>query len=113
MIEPNFNINKEIEDNNYGKFVIEPLDQGYGHTLGNSLRRVLLASLKGAAVTKVKISGVKHQFSTLPGLKEDIVHLILNIKKIRFKLHSDKAVTATLSVKGPEKIYAKNIEVSG
>ncbi|MBI5452234.1 DNA-directed RNA polymerase subunit alpha [Candidatus Gottesmanbacteria bacterium] len=112
MIEPNFTIKPETEKENYGKFVIEPLDQGYGHTLGNSLRRVLLTSLKGAAVTKIRIDGVKHQFSTLPGLKEDIVQFILNIKKIRFKLHTDKSVTVTLSVKGPKKIVAGLIESS-
>ncbi len=112
MIEPNFTIKKEAEKENYGKFIIEPLDQGYGHTLGNSLRRVLLTSLKGAAVTKVKINGIKHQFSTLPGLKEDIIQLILNIKKIRFKMHSGKPVIAHLSVKGPKKIFAKEIECS-
>ncbi len=82
MIEPNFTVKTEIEKPDYGKFIIGPLNQGYGHTIGNSLRRVLLTSLKGAAVTKVKIDGVKHQFSTLAGLKEDIVQLILNIKKI-------------------------------
>jgi len=110
MVEPNFIVKTEVEKSDYGRFIIEPLDQGYGHTLGNSLRRVLLTSLKGAAVTKVKIEGVKHQFSVLPGLKEDIVQFILNIKKIRFKLHTDKATTVTLSVKGPKKVVAGDIE---
>lgn len=110
MIEPNFSIKTEVEKEDYGKFVIEPLDQGYGHTLGNSLRRVLLTSLPGAAVTKIKIDGVKHQFSTLPGLKEDVVQLILNIKKIRFKLHSDKPVTMTLLIRGPKKVLAGEIK---
>jgi len=110
MIEPKFNIKKVVERQDYGMFVIEPLDQGYGHTLGNSLRRVLLSSLKGAAVTKVRIDGVKHQFSTLPGLKEDIIQLILNIKKIRFQLNSDKPVTVALSVKGPKKVTANDLE---
>lgn len=109
MIEPKFTVKKEIEKEDYGKFIIEPLEQGYGHTLGNSLRRVLLTSLKGAAVTKVKIDGVKHQFSTLAGLKEDIIQLILNLKRIRFKLSSEKAVTASLSMKGPMKILAKDL----
>jgi DNA-directed RNA polymerase subunit alpha len=112
MIDVKFNVKKDIEKPDYGKFSIEPLDQGYGHTLGNSLRRVLLTSLKGAAVRKVKIEGVKHPFSTLPGLKEDIIALILNIKKVRFKLNSDKPVTATLSVKGPAKVTAGDIECS-
>ena len=82
MFEPNFKIKLEEERPDYGKFIIEPLDQGFGHTLGNSLRRVLLSSLPGAAVTTIKIEGIKHQFSTIPGLTEDIVEFILNVKKI-------------------------------
>src|SRR3989344_3393337 len=110
MIDPDFTIKHEVEKNDFGRFSIEPLDQGFGHTLGNSLRRVLLTSLKGAAVTKVKIDGVKHPFSTLPGLKEDIIQLLLNVKKIRFKLNSDKPITVTLNSKGSGKIYAKQLE---
>ena len=110
MNTPLFETKQEEKKGNYAKFVISPLEQGYGHTLGNSLRRVLLSSLKGAAVTKVKIDGIRHQFSTLPGLKEDIIQLILNIKKIRFKLNSDKPVTVTLSVKGPKKVLARDLE---
>lgn len=112
MIEPNFSIKTESESVEYGKFIIEPLDQGYGHTLGNSLRRVLLTSLKGTAVTKVKIEGVKHQFSTLTGLKEDIVQFILNIKKIKFHTQFDKPLQVTLSAKGPKKVYAGDIKSS-
>lgn len=112
MNEPNFTVKPEIEKDDFGKFIIEPLDPGFGHTLGNSLRRVLLTSLKGAAVTRVKIEGVRHQFSTVPGLKEDIVQLILNIKKMRFKLFGDKPVTVTISAKGPKKILAGDIESS-
>jgi DNA-directed RNA polymerase subunit alpha len=110
MSEPRFNIKHEVEGADYGKFIIEPLEQGYGHTLGNSLRRVLLTSLKGAAVTKVKIDGVKHQFSTLSGLKEDIMQLVLNIKKIRFKINSDKAVIAKMSIKGAKVVTAADLE---
>lgn len=110
MIEPNFTIKTEIEKENYGKFIIEPLDLGYGHTLGNSLRRVLLSSLKGAAVTKVKIDGVKHQFSTIPGLKEDVIQFILNVKKIRFHLPAENEVVLTLDVKGPKKVTAADLE---
>lgn len=110
MIEPNFTIKAEVDKPDYGKFIIEPLDLGYGHTLGNSLRRVLLASLKGAAVTKIEIDGVKHQFSTISGLKEDVVQLILNVKKVRFKLEGDKAVVMTLNAKGPGKIVASDLE---
>lgn len=112
MLEPNFKLKIDKEEELYGKFIIEPLEQGYGQTLGNSLRRVLLTSLKGAAVTKIKISGVKHQFSTLPGLKEDTVELILNIKKLRLKQGTEKSTVLHLSAKGPKKVYAKDIEES-
>lgn len=110
MIEPSFSVKKDVEKENYGRFIIEPLEQGYGHTLGNSLRRVLLTSLKGAAVTKVHIDGVKHLFSTIPGLKEDIVQFLLNIKKLRFSLKTDKTAKVTLSVKGITKVTAKDIK---
>ncbi len=96
---------------NYAKFVISPLEQGYGSTLGNALRRVLLTSLPGAAVTGVKIAGVKHQFSTISGVKEDIVDFLLNLKKVRFTYHGDKPVKATLSVKGAGDAKAKDIKV--
>lgn len=72
----------------YGKFVCEPLERGFGITLGNSLRRVLLSSLQGAAITSVKIDGVLHEFSTIPGVKEDVTDLILNLKKVQLKLHT-------------------------
>ncbi len=101
---------KETED--FGKFIIEPLDQGYGHTVGNSLRRVLLTSLSGAAVTHVKISGVKHQFTAVSGMSEDIVELILNLKKLRLKISGDKPVKFTLDVKGPKEVKAKDITPS-
>lgn len=113
MIEPKFTIKKEIETATLGKFVLEPLEQGYGSTLGNSMRRVLLTSLRGAAVTKVRIDGVKHVFSTMPGLKEDIIELLLNMKKLRFSIASGKTATARLSVKGPAKITAADLEVDG
>lgn len=112
MIEPNFNVKREVEKENYGKFIIEPLNPGLGHTLGNSLRRVLLTSLRGAAVTQMRMDSVKHPFSTLPGLKEDIIQFLLNIKKIRFKLNADKSTKAILSVKGPKKILASDLEVA-
>lgn len=110
MIEPKFTVKHDVDEKDYGKFVIEPLEQGYGHTLGNSLRRVLLTSLKGAGVTKIKIEGVKHPFSTLPGLKEDVIQLLLNIKKIRLKLNSDKPVSIRLSAKGSMVVHASEIE---
>ena len=110
MLEPNFQLKPEIKKDDYGKFIIEPLPSGYGHTLGNALRRVLLTSLNGAAVTAVKISGVKHQFSTIPGLKEDIIELILNIKKIRLRLFDKKDAKMHLSVSGPREVKASDIE---
>lgn len=103
-------VQTEKETNDYGKFIIEPLAQGYGHTIGNSLRRVLLGSLPGAAITQVKISGVRHQFSTLPGMSEDIVEFILNLKKIRLKLSSDKQYKLSLEIKGPKEVKASDIE---
>jgi len=110
MNEPFFEINTEKEDTNYAKFVIAPLERGYGNTLGNSLRRVLLTSLPGAAIMNVRISSVKHQFSTLKGMKEDIVDFLLNLKKVRVKYEGEKAVKATISVKGPRDVIAKDIE---
>ena len=77
------------EDMRYGKFVVEPLERGYGTTLGNSLRRILLSSLPGAAVNSVKIDGVLHEFSVIPGVKEDVTEIILNIKGIAAKMHTD------------------------
>jgi DNA-directed RNA polymerase subunit alpha len=110
MTDPNFTIKTEVEEKNYGKFVIEPLEQGYGQTLGNSLRRVLLTSLPGAAVTSMKIEGVEHQFSTITGLKEDVVELSLNLKKVRLTIDTDGPVTLKLSKKGAGVISAGDIE---
>jgi len=110
MIDPTFKTKIEVDKPDYGLFVIEPLEQGYGQTLGNSLRRVLLTSLPGAAVTNVKIEGVRHQFTTLPGLKEDVVEFLLNVKKIRVIVPSDEPVKLTLSKKGPGEIRASDIE---
>lgn len=113
MNEPMFEIKEEGKSANYGKFVISPLEQGYGLTIGNSLRRVLLTSLPGLAVTSVKIAGVKHQFSTLAGMKEDIVEFVLNLKKVRFEGKVDKPVKATISVSKPGEFTAAEIKVSG
>ncbi|RLC32879.1 hypothetical protein DRH13_00840 [Candidatus Woesebacteria bacterium] len=107
--EPIFEIKKEGRKGNYGKFVISPLTKGYGNTLGNSLRRVLLTDLPGSAITSVRITGVKHQFSTLKGMKQDIVEFILNLKKVNFSYDSDKSIIATLLVKGPGEVKAKDI----
>lgn len=111
MADPTFQIEIEAQKPGYGLFVIAPLEQGYGQTLGNSLRRVLLASLPGAAITSVKIEGVRHQLSTLSGLKEDIVELILNIKKIRLIIEGNESVTLALSKKGPGEVVAGDIDV--
>ena len=113
MNEPTFEIKEEKRETNYGRFVISPLEQGYGLTIGNALRRVLLASLPGMAITSVKIAGVKHQFSTLSGMKEDTVEFILNLKKVRFSGKSDKAVKATLEVDKAGEFTAKSIKVGG
>lgn len=111
MVEPNFQIKSEQEAPEYGKFVIEPLEQGYGQTLGNSLRRVLLTSLSGAAITSVKIAGVKHQFSTIAGVKEDVTELMLNIKKIRLVSEGGERAVMTLSKKGPGEVTAGDFDV--
>lgn len=103
-------IQTEKETADFGKFIIEPLDQGYGHTIGNALRRVLLSSLPGAAITQVKIAGVRHQFSSMAGMSEDIVELILNLKKVRLQITDDKPVKLNLEVKGPKEVTAGDIE---
>lgn len=111
MNEPMFEIKEEKGKDNYGLFIISPLEQGYGDTLGNSLRRVLLTSLPGAAITTVRIGGVKHQFSTLKGMKEDVVEFLLNLKKVRFTYTGEKAVKASISVKESGEVKAKDIKV--
>src|SRR5689334_14433088 len=88
------------EDGHVGIYEIDGLYPGYGHTLGNSLRRIILSSLPGAAITKVKINGVSHEFSSIEGIKEDVIAILLNLKKVRIKLTSDEPVTLTLNVKG-------------
>lgn len=105
---------KEVEEKgNKGIYSFEPLPTGFGYTLGNALRRVLLTSIEGAAITQVRIPSVSHQFTTIPGIKEDVVELTLNLKKVRFKIHSDSPVIATISKKGAGKVTAKDIEVPG
>lgn len=112
MLEPTFKVKEGEKSATFGQFVIEPLEPGYGHTIGNALRRVLLTSIPGAAATSVKISGVKHRFSTMPSIKENVVDLILNIKGINFSL-SDAKPTAVvkLSVKGEREITAADLEL--
>ena len=107
------NINKVEETDNYGKFVVEPLERGYGTTLGNSLRRVMLASLPGAAITSVNIDGVLHEFSTVEGVTEDVTQIILNLKKVALRIDSDDAKNLELDVKGPAEVTAGDIKGDG
>lgn len=112
MIEiekPKIEIVEVSEDNTYGKFVVEPLERGYGTTLGNCLRRVLLSSLPGAAISSIKIQGVLHEFSTVPGVLEDVPEIILNIKGIAAKMYTDEPVILRLEVDGPREIKAGDI----
>lgn len=101
------------EEGNLGVYEIEGLYPGYGHTLGNSLRRIILSSIPGAAVTQLKIDGVLHEFSTIEGVKEDVITIILNLKKVRFRMSGDEPQTVTLSVKGAHKVTAKDIKTGG
>jgi DNA-directed RNA polymerase subunit alpha len=111
MIEPNFTVTVAEEVKDYSKLVLEPLTQGYGHTLGNALRRVLLTSMPGAAITSIKVKGVTHQFTTLPGMSEDIVELILNIKTLRIKLDGVTSATMKLEATGPGEVTAAQINL--
>ncbi len=97
------------EDPCYGKFVVEPLERGYGNTLGNSLRRILLSSLPGAAVTSIKIDGILHEFSTIPGVKEDVTEIILNLKKLAIALNGEDRKLAIINVAGPREVTAADI----
>jgi DNA-directed RNA polymerase subunit alpha len=97
------------DDPCYGKFVVEPLERGYGVTLGNSLRRILLSSLPGAAVTSVRIDGILHEFSTIPGVKEDVTEIILNLKKLAISLHGEDRKRAMINVTGPCEVTGADI----
>ncbi|SEN61406.1 DNA-directed RNA polymerase subunit alpha [Lihuaxuella thermophila] len=97
------------EDHRYGKFVVEPLERGYGTTLGNSLRRILLSSLPGAAVTTIQIDGVLHEFSTIPGVVEDTTEIILNLKQLALKIHSDEEKILEIDVEGAGEVKAADI----
>ena len=107
--KPRIEILELSEDATYGRFVVEPLERGYGTTLGNSLRRVLLSSLPGAAVSSIKIQDVLHEFSTIPGVLEDVPEIILNIKGIAAKVFTNEPVTLTLDIEGPQEITAGDI----
>lgn len=97
------------ENKNYGKFVVEPLERGYGTTLGNSLRRILLSSLPGAAVTSVKIDGILHEFSTIPGVKEDVTEIILNLKKLAVRINGENSKRVIINAVGPKTVTAGDI----
>ena len=106
-------ITSETVDDNRGSFVIEPLDRGFGYTFGNSLRRVLLSSLAGAAVTSVRIEGVAHEFSTIKGVTEDVTDIVLNVKQIALKMEGEGPKRLQLSATGPATVKAGDIMVSG
>lgn len=112
MIEiekPKIEIAEISEDNRYGKFVCEPLERGYGTTLGVSLRRILLSSLPGAAITSIRIDGVLHEFSTIPGVRDDVTNIILNLKELCLKMYSDEARTIRIDVDGEKEVTAADI----
>lgn len=113
MIEiekPRIEVAELTEDGSYGKFVIQPLERGYGITLGNSLRRVLLASLPGVAVTSIKVDGIVHEFSTIPGVKEDLTEIVLNIKGLTAKLHGDEPKVVYIEAEGEGEVTAGSIK---
>lgn len=110
MLDPIFKVKTDEQTDSYGRFIIEPLETGYAHTLGNALRRVLLSSLPGAAVTSVTIDGVKHQFQTLAGLQEDVVEFVLNLKKLRVRLMDGDKATLRLEANGSGEVTAANVE---
>lgn len=101
------------ESENYGMFEISPLSRGYGHTLGNALRRILYSSLRGTGITSVKVKGVDHEYSTLDGVKENVVDIIMNLKQIKFKTGVDEKFTCKISAKGKKVVTAADVEVSG
>ncbi len=113
MIEiekPRIDTEELSADGKYGRFVVEPLERGFGNTLGNSLRRVLLSSLEGVAVTSIKIDGVLHEFSTIPGVKEDVTEIVLNMKSLVAKLHSNGPKIVEISAEGPCEVTAESIK---
>ena len=107
-------IKMEISEDSYGKFVCEPLERGYGTTLGNSLRRILLSSLQGAAITAIKIDGVLHEFSTVPGVRDDVTNIILNLKEVCLKINGDyqEPPVIRIDVEGEREVTAADITSS-
>jgi DNA-directed RNA polymerase subunit alpha len=114
LIKPRgLTIDQETLSNTYGKFVAEPLERGFGLTLGNSLRRVLLSSLQGAAITSVKIEGVEHEFMTIPEVAEDVTDIILNLKEVLLQIHTNEVKTIRIDAEGPKEIKAGDIIADG
>ncbi|RKY46066.1 MAG: DNA-directed RNA polymerase subunit alpha, partial [Candidatus Neomarinimicrobiota bacterium] len=99
-------VEKDIKDNTFGRFVLQPLQRGFGTTIGNAMRRVLLTSVPGAAITSIRIDGILHEFSTIKGVVEDVPEIILNLKQVRIKLHDPKPDKVTLHLKGPGEFTA-------
>ena len=113
MIEiekPNITTVNLSDDGSFGKFIVEPLERGYGITLGNSLRRILLSSLPGVAVTSIKFDGVLHEFSTIPGVREDVTEIVLNVKGIIAKLHCNTPKTVIIDITGEKDVCAGDIK---
>lgn len=114
FVKPKIKLINENKDIHYGKFICEPLERGYGTTLGNALRRTMLSSLPGAAITGIKIEGIQHEFTSIPNIVEDVVEIILNLKEIRFKKYDEEPINLELKFKGAGEITAKDIkEVAG
>ncbi len=111
--KPRINCFDDAEGVSYGKYVVEPLERGYGMTLGNSLRRILLSSLPGYAATSIKIAGVQHEFSTIPGVTEDVTEIVLNVKQLILKLHSQGVKTVYIDAVGPCEVTAGDIKADG
>ena len=111
--KPRINCFEDQEGAAYGKYVVEPLERGYGMTLGNSLRRILISSLPGYAATAVKIAGVQHEFSTIPGVTEDVTEIVLNVKQLILKLHSQGSKTVYIDAVGPCEVTAADIKADG
>jgi DNA-directed RNA polymerase subunit alpha len=103
-------VDQNVTEKNYGRFVVEPLERGFGQTLGNAMRRVLLSSIQGAAFTALRIDGVQHEFSTIPGVYEDVTNIVLNIKRVNVKLLGDEPKTITLDIKSKGEYSAANLE---
>lgn len=111
--KPRIECIENVGDDSYGKYVVEPLERGYGTTLGNSLRRILLSSLPGTAVTTIKIAGVQHEFSTIPGVKEDVTEIVLNVKNLLTKLYCEGTKTVFIEAVGPCEVTAGDIKNDG